>query len=135
MDHDEDEFGFDDDGLDDLPAHALQQLEFTAIRATQAHADATPAPAESDYGDDDDDDEVVDLREEDAVPQASTWVDASNGAPRQHNRHHLNHSYARDNGSQNDAMDLDEPPQRSQADAQQLLLRVKKVGKPMGSSA
>jgi len=123
MDNDDD-FDFSDDDLDDLPANTLQQLETTAIRATQHHEPAAP---ESDYGLDDGD-EVINLDDAARPPQASPWV---NVAP-QYQQHLTRTTYAsrentNDNAYYNDAMEVEEQPQRSQIDASQLLLRIKKV--------
>lgn len=59
----DDEFGFSDPDLDDLPAKTLQHLEATAIRATQP----LPTAPESDYGIDAGD-EVVNLDDSEAMP-------------------------------------------------------------------
>ncbi|KAF2654864.1 hypothetical protein K491DRAFT_599979 [Lophiostoma macrostomum CBS 122681] len=104
MDNDDD-FDFSDDGLDDLPANTLQQLETTAIQATQ-HPPRHGAPA-SDYGLDDGD-EVINLDEQSILPRAEPWPPVAQ------------HAY-------NDAMEVEEQPQRSQADVSQLLLRIKKL--------
>ncbi|ORY18641.1 hypothetical protein BCR34DRAFT_473229 [Clohesyomyces aquaticus] len=74
MDED-DESGFSDHDLDDLPANTLQQLEATAVQLTQ-HRPARDA--ESDYGggdgdDGDDGDEVINLDDEPVPPQPAPW--------------------------------------------------------------
>jgi hypothetical protein len=146
---DDDEFGFSDEGLDDLPADALLQLETDAIRATQHEAqyETLPRAPESDYGDyDDDGDEVINLDEQAGIPQASAW--AADAAPRrQHDQaqqeynYDLNGAYgdgANDHGAQDDTIDVDagqeveaqEQPTRSQVDVHQLLLRIKKASFP-----
>lgn len=123
---DDDDFDFSDRDLDDLPANTLQQLETTAIRATQ-HREA-PAP-ESDYGLDDGD-EVINLDDAARPPQPSPWVNA----PPQHHQHYQQDDHqttnVHDNGYYSDAMEVEEQPRRSQADPNQLLLRIKKVQHP-----
>ncbi|KAH7072219.1 hypothetical protein BKA63DRAFT_65103 [Paraphoma chrysanthemicola] len=120
MDLDAADFDFSDAELDDLPAHALQHLEASAVRATQHHAHSQRALAapESDYGLDDGD-EVVNLDDDDAAAPRYT-------PPRQP------YDYARHGDEQPgahvaDDMDVDEQPRRSQADATQLLSRIKKL--------
>lgn len=133
MDQDDD-FEFSDDDLDDLPANTLQQLETTAIHATQH--DEAPA-AESDYGLDDGD-EVINLDDAAPPPQASPWVNVSQQQQQQQQHRQPQESYPHanvddndnDNGYYNDAMEVEEQPHRSQADPNQLLLRIKKVRLP-----
>lgn len=126
MDQDDD-FDFSDDGLDDLPANTLQQLETTAIQATQSRA-RNNAP-ESDYGLDDGD-EVINLDDTVVPPQASPWaaVDTPNlpRAPPQGYDYSYNNGNA--NGAYDGAMELDEHPRLSQVNMDpQMLLRIKKV--------
>ena len=68
----DDDFFDDDDGLDDLPANTLQELETRAFQATQHHTitAANQKQSSSDYGlgDGDGEEEVIDL---DAPPQAN----------------------------------------------------------------
>ena len=132
MDND-DEFDFSDDGLDDLPANTLQQLEAHAIQATH-HPGHHDAPA-SDYGLEDDGDEVINLDEQTIVPQAATesWVSAEAphfAQPPQH-EHDYNqddaNGYEDANGAYDYAMEVEEQPRRSQADVNTLLMRIKKV--------
>lgn len=118
MDQD-DEFDFADHELDELPANTLQQLETTALRATQHCASATGP--ESDYGLDDGD-EVVNLDDAAGPPQASAWVAEAPQFTQHQQRCH------EDNDAYHDAMEAGEQPRRSQADVGQLLLRIKKVG-------
>ncbi|KAF2732212.1 hypothetical protein EJ04DRAFT_514063 [Polyplosphaeria fusca] len=108
MDED-DEFDFSDHDLDDLPANTLQQLEKTAILSTQAPA--TDHAHESDYGLEDGD-EVINLDDEGAASVAP---------------HHPSDQDERTHRLHDGAMDIDGPPARSQADANQLLLRIKKL--------
>jgi hypothetical protein len=125
MDQDDD-FDFSDDDLDHLPANTLHQLETTAIHATQQQYEA-PAP-ESDYGLDDGD-EVVNLNDAARPPQASSWLNVPQR--QQHYQAQDSHQDANvhvdDHGYYNDAMEVEEQPRRSQADPNQLLLRIKKV--------
>lgn len=87
-DNDDDDFGFDDDDLDLLPAHALHHLEESAWKATQ-HGPPVGGP-ESDYGLEDGDevvnlddgDEIVDLNHNiasgyDEMPRPSQNADAT----------------------------------------------------------
>ena len=120
MDND-DEFDFSDDGLDDLPANTLQQLEAHAIQATQ-HP--------SDYGLEDDGDEVINLDEQTIVPQAATesWVSVAVPPQQDHGYSHDDWNRYQDaNGADDDAMEVEEQPRRSQADVNTLLMRIKKV--------
>ncbi|KAF2010494.1 hypothetical protein BU24DRAFT_399888 [Aaosphaeria arxii CBS 175.79] len=128
MDRHDDDFDFDDDGFDDLPDDALQELEFTAIRATQAQPAPFNAPVESNYGEEDED-ELIDLRDQNGIPRQQSWANAPSQPSRARFDHVYAHNdYAQDNPSQNDSMDIDEQqPRRSQVDPQQLLLRVKKL--------
>jgi hypothetical protein len=116
----EDDFDFSDTDLDDLPANTLQHLEASAIRATQHQA--PPAP-ESDYGLDDGD-EVVNLDDDDAVPTHAY----SNAVP-QYAQAQPADDYTHNGDSlDQDEMDVEEQPRRSQADPNTLLSRIKKVG-------
>jgi hypothetical protein len=114
---DDDEFGFSDPDLDNLPLDTLHEFETTALRATQhTHLGdyqdnhdhylyprhASPATPESDYGLDND--HVVDLDDTASHPPHIKTEPA----------HHQLHS---------------QPP-RSQADPDALLLRIKQVRRP-----
>lgn len=124
---DDDEFDFSDNDLDDLPANTLQQLETTAIRATQQiRHDADDSAY---YGldvDDDDGDEVINLDDATDAPRF-----------RQVQQHHDYSPALNGNGNDESNMGLyggvmhvdvdDEPPRQSQADVSKLLLRIKKV--------
>lgn len=112
---DDDEFDFSDHDLDDLPANTLQQLETTAICATQHHRNDSAAHG-SDYGLDDGD-EVVNLDDE---------ADAPGFAPAQQN-YGYNPTNTDGNALYGDAMEVEEPPRQSQADVSKLLQRIKKV--------
>ena len=121
----DDEFDFSDHDLDDLPANTIEQFEAAAIRATQQ---PQPRRAASDYGLDDGD-EVINLDDEDGF------------APGQQGRGHDPYdtydaydAYAggtaieESNNNHDERMQVVEPPPRSQADPDQLLSRIKKVG-------
>lgn len=124
---DDDDFDFSDADLDDLPANTLQQLETTAIRATQQqHNDAAADQDDSAYygfadGDDDDDD-VVNLDDDTPAPRF----------PTDHHNHHA-HGYQTtqpDSGVRTQyggAMEAEELPRQSQVDVGKLLERIKKV--------
>jgi hypothetical protein len=121
---DDDDFGFSDSDLDDLPANTLQHLEANAVRATQHQQQAGP---ESDYGLEDGD-EVVNL--DDDNPAAHHAYSAA--AP-QYTQPQPDHAYDDSHGQQQqqlyaDQMEVEEQPYRSQADPGQLLSRIKKVG-------
>lgn len=119
---DEDDFDFSDSDLDDLPANTLHNLEANAVRATQHQP--PPAP-ESDYGLDHGD-EVVNL--DDDSGQAHAYAVP---AP-QYTQDQQGYDYTHDgdDGPDQDQMEVEEqePPWRSQADPNQLLTRIKKVG-------
>jgi hypothetical protein len=137
---DDDDFDFSDADLDDLPANTLQQLETTALRATQQQPPPPPqshhAPARHDavaqeevsayYGfDDGDEDEVVNLDDEPAAPH----VPNSNSAA------HAYQATPRDNGvnAQLDgAIEVEVLPPQSRVDVGRLLERIKKVRFLMG---
>jgi hypothetical protein len=102
---DEDDFDFSDPDLDDLPANTLHQIEANALRATQHQ----PAVPESDYGLDDGD-EVINL--DDAGSQYPHAAQQDGDFP-----HDADH----------DQMEVAEQPRPTQADAGQLLSRIKKV--------
>jgi len=121
----DDEFDFSDDDLDDLPANTLQQLETTAIRATQHFP---PTALESEYGLDDGD-EVINLNDA-APPQPSPWVNVPRHQPNHPYPQHDSRNDANGNSFYNDAMEIEEQPRRSQIDSNQLLLRIKKVFPP-----
>jgi hypothetical protein len=113
---DEDDFDFSDPDLDDLPANTLHQIEANALRATQ-HQAAVP---ESDYGLDDGDgdgdgDEVINLDDD-----GSQYPHAA-----QQNGDFPN------NGDHDQMRGVAEQPRPTQADARQLLLRIKKVRYPL----
>jgi hypothetical protein len=119
---DDDEFGFSDPDLDNLPLDTLHEFETTALRATQhTHLGdyqdnhdhylyprhASPATPESDYGLDND--HVVDLDDTASHPPHIKTEPA----------HHQLHSQPPHS----------QPP-RSQADPDTLLLRIKQVRRP-----
>jgi hypothetical protein len=112
---DDDEFDFSGHELDELPADQWDELETTAIQATQ-HATQHPVrylvQPEDDYGgfDDDGGDEVINL---DDVQQNYDY-----------NSNHNDHNPAHNNGY-GDTIDV---PRQSQADPSQLLQRIKQVG-------
>ena len=117
---DDDEFDFSDADLDDLPANTLQQLETTAIRATQQQNDIIVDEEDSAYYgfDDGDEDEVVNL--DDDAPHLPSNIN---------NNNHV-HGYQTtqpDNGVDNGAMEVEELPRQSQIDVGKLLERIKKV--------
>lgn len=128
---DDDDFDFSDHDLDDLPANTIEQFEAAAIRATQQ---PQTRRAKSDYGLDDAD-EVVNLDDDDGYAQGQrhdpydaydtydtydegTTIDESN-------------NYRQTQPPQGSAWQAVEPPQGSQADPDQLLSRIKKVGWPL----
>jgi hypothetical protein len=102
---DEDDFDFSDPDLDDLPANTLHQIEANALRATQ-HQAAVP---ESDYGLGDGD-EVINLDDDGSQYPHAAQQDGD--LP---------------NDGDHDQMGVAEQPRPTQADAGQLLLRIKKV--------
>lgn len=119
---DDDDFGFSDSDLDDLPANTLQHLEANAVRATQQQQQTGP---ESDYGLDDGD-EVVNLDDDNAAAHHAYSV----AAP-QYTQPQQEYAYDDSHGQQQlyaDQMEVEEQPYRSQADPGQLLSRIKKVG-------
>ena len=85
----------------------------------------------------DDGDEVINLDEQSILPQAEPWAPVAQHqfaqpaqqpqAYTQQNDIEYAHAYGNDEGAYNDAMEVEEQPQRSQADVNQLLLRIKKV--------
>lgn len=136
LDDMDDTFDFDDDGFDDLPADALQELEYTAIRATQHQNKGNIANEESEegeYEDGEDDEEIVDLRDQPAA--IDHYVHQLRQQQQQSQPPQQQSAYDYEHGLQTDAMDVDEPPARSQADAPQLLLRIKKVPLPANLTA
>lgn len=164
-DQDDDDFGFDDDDLDDLPANALEHLEANALRATQqSRPQPPPHPVqESDYGLDDSE-EVVNLNDASGLPRASPWVVtvpvSHHTQPQREDTHDYDYDYQQngDNDGYNDKknnyaavgpddydqggagahsqtlhqhfVNVQELPQPSQADPNQLLQRIKKVRCP-----
>ena len=100
----DDEFDFDDDGLDLLPAHTLPQLETTAIRATQ-HQGRTNA-SESDYGLEDGD-EVINLDDAAAAPRSSPWVAVDAPKYSRAQQQHDNFASELENGLYDDAMEVE----------------------------
>lgn len=68
--HDEGDDFFSDDGLDNIPQNAFDELEETAIRQTQATQLAQPPPSSSNYGDDFDDEDLDDAEVFDAAQDA-----------------------------------------------------------------
>lgn len=123
---DEDDFDFSDLGLDDLPADTLHNLEASAIRATQHQA--PPAP-ESDYGLDDGD-EVVNLDDDDDAgpPHAYNLPAPQYAQAQQAYDNDYTHTHNGEDSLDQDRMEIEEPPRRSQADPNMLLTRIKKVG-------
>jgi hypothetical protein len=117
---DEGEFDFSDSDLDDLPANTLHHLEANAIRATQHPPDAAP---ESDYGLEDGD-EVINLDDDDAGAANAYSVAAPQYTQGQQGFDYQNG----DDQVYQGQMEVEEQPYRSQADAGQLLSRIKKVG-------
>ncbi|KAL5373282.1 hypothetical protein DPSP01_012854 [Paraphaeosphaeria sporulosa] len=117
---DDDDFDFSDADLDHLPANTLQQLETTALRATQPqHHAVVPADDSAYYGfDDGDEDQVVNL-------------DDDRGAPRFPNTHAEAYQPTQpDHGASaqyDGAVDVDELPRQSQVDVGKLLERIKKL--------
>ncbi|KAH4182512.1 hypothetical protein HBI26_214770 [Parastagonospora nodorum] len=119
---DDDDFGFSDSDLDDLPANTLQHLEANAVRATQHQQQAGP---ESDYGLDEGD-EVVNLDDDNAAAHHAYSV----AAPEYTQPQQTDYAYDDSNGQQQlyaDQMEVEEQPYRSQADPGQLLSRIKKL--------
>ena len=138
-----DDFDFSDHDLDDLPANTFEQFEAAAIRATQQQATQQQttqqqttqqqhAALASDYGLDDGD-EVINLDDQDRFAQPQQG--------RAHASHATYDAYdAYEEGTtidegdtyqhehENEHMQLVEPPRQSQADPDQLLSRIKKVG-------
>lgn len=130
----DDDFDFSDHDLDDLPANAIEQFEAAAIRATQQ---AQARRAESNYGLDDGD-EVINLDDADGFAQGQQG--------RGHDPHDAydayeaydegttideNNSYRQTQPPRASAWQVVGPPRPSQADPDQLLLRIKKVGEPI----
>ncbi|PVI01845.1 hypothetical protein DM02DRAFT_613372 [Periconia macrospinosa] len=103
MDHDE--FDFSDPDLDDLPASTLLQLEKSALHATQQ-----PRPDNT---------------------QGYAFEDAHGGLSHGHGDEIINlddnHGPHHNRLSGGALMDVDEPPQQSQADVVKLLQRIKKL--------
>ena len=138
----DDDFDFSDHDLDDLPANAIEQFEAAAILATQQQT-TQHAASESDYGLDDGD-EVINLDDEDGFAQAhqdrahdshatydaydayeeGTTIDEGNTYQHDHDHEH---------GHEHEHVQLVEPPRQSQADPDQLLSRIKKVGQLLTS--
>jgi hypothetical protein len=134
----DDDFDFSDHDLDDLPANTIEQFEAAAILATQQQT-TQHAASESDYGLDDGD-EVINLDDQDRFAQAQqgrahdshatydaydayeegTTIDEGNTYQHEHEHEH-------------EHMQLVEPPRQSQADPDQLLSRIKKVGQLLTS--
>lgn len=119
----DDEFDFSDHDLDDLPANTIEQFEAAAIRATQQ---PQTGRAESDYGLDDGD-EVINLDDEDGFAQGQQ--------ARGHDPYDTHDTYDAynegttiDESNHYEHTQVVEPPRQSQADPDQLLARIKKVG-------
>ncbi|KAL6703391.1 hypothetical protein ACN47E_009733 [Coniothyrium glycines] len=115
---DDEDFGFSDHDLDDLPPHALQHLEAKAARATQRPTYRAPS---SDYGLDDGD-EVVNL--DDHQPSHAHAYAGTEHVPAL--------DEAEDGDTRNVRLQghpgaLEQQPPRSQADPDQLLQRIKKL--------
>lgn len=133
----DDDFDFSDHDLDDLPANAIEQFEAAAIRATQQpqQQQTGVAAPESDYGLDDGD-EVVNLDDEDGFARGQQ--DRTHDPYDTHNAHDAYDAHdahdAYDEGTTIDESNLHEhtpatqPPRQSQADLDQLLVRIQKVG-------
>lgn len=120
-----DDFDFSDHDLDDLPANTIQQFEADAIRATQQQQQQTRHTApESDYGLEDGD-EVINLDDEQGFAQAQ-----HGRAHDSHDTHDTYHDYDTtvDEGNYYKITQVAEQPRQSQADPDQLLSRIKKVG-------
>ncbi|KAF2451021.1 hypothetical protein P171DRAFT_349615 [Karstenula rhodostoma CBS 690.94] len=121
---DDDDFDFSDADLDGLPANTLQQLETTAIRATQqqqSHLD-NAAVHEDDsayYGfDHGDEDEVVNLDDDRGAPHFP-----NNDATGYQATQPDNAATAQYHG----AVEVEEVPRQSQVDVRRLLERIKKL--------
>lgn len=115
---DDDDFDFSDSDLDDLPANTLQQLETTAILATQRQPDHRGALHDEEIAFDGlfdvvDDDEVWDPRD---TPYPADSLDSA-GNPR-----NVLHPTQRI-----PAVTPDSAPVQSQADVGKLLERIRKV--------
>jgi hypothetical protein len=131
MAEDDYDYDFSDSDLDDLPANTLLHLEANAIRATQQPARAAP---ESDYGLDDGD-EVINLDDDDDddFSQAQQAHGYNSNSTSSSNRNNKNKTNNNNNNISSHAlygeqMQVEELPRPSQADAGQLLSRIKKVG-------
>ena len=129
----DDEFDFSDHDLDDLPSNTFQQFEAEAIRATQQQQQQQQqqtgrAAPESDYGLDDGD-EVINLDDADGFVQGHQ---ARGHGP--YDTHDTFDAYEEgttiDESNNYEHVHVLEPPRRSQADPDQLLSRIKKVGNP-----
>jgi hypothetical protein len=120
----DDEFDFSDHDLDDLPANTIEQFEAAAIRATQQ---PQTQRAESNYGLDDGD-EVVNLDDD-----AAGYAQGQQGRGHDpYDTHDANDAYDEgttiDESNRYEFVQTAEPPRRSQADPDQLLSRIRKVG-------
>jgi len=122
------DFDFSDHDLDDLPANTIEQFEAAAIRATQQQQQQqqqqqTRQPAGgSDYGLDDAD-EVINLDDEDGFVQGEDPHDTFDAYDAYEEGTTIDESY---NYQHQHA--VEQPPRQSQADPDQLLARIKKVG-------
>lgn len=134
---DDDDFDFSDADLDDLPANALQQLETTAIRATQQPRDTrdlTPVEDSAYYGfDEGNEDEVVNLDDTRGPPHFAN--DIVNGGYAGSHGGYQTTQQENGGGVQYDgAMEVDRVPQQSQVDVGKLLERINKVGTNVGNT-
>ena len=111
---DDDEFDFSDSDLDDLPANTLQQLETTAILATQRQHGELSFDRVFDVADDD---EVWDPRD--------TPYPADDASAESHTHAVLHHAHQPT--QQPHATYPDNAPVQSQVDVGKLLERIKKV--------
>jgi hypothetical protein len=125
----DDDFNFSDHDLDDLPANTIEQFEAAAIRATQQ---PQTRRIESDYGPDDAD-EVINLDDEDGHAQGQRHdpYDTYDAYEAYDEGTTIDEShYKQTQPPQGSAWQVVEPPRQSQADPDQLLSRIKKVGQP-----
>ncbi|KAF1949039.1 hypothetical protein CC80DRAFT_497805 [Byssothecium circinans] len=124
---DDDEFDFSGHELDDLPANALQELETTAIQATQHQANSH-APADgSDYGSDDGD-EVINLDDAAGASRFNQLQQNHSYAPAHDSHSGFNHPHNELYGEPMEMeveVEVEEAPRQSQADPNRMLRRIK----------
>lgn len=121
------DFGFSDHDLDDLPANAIEQFEAAAIRATQQPPPTANAAPESDYGLDDGD-EVVNLDDAAEFAQGPRGHDSYGGAYEAYEAYEaFDEGTTIDEGNTHEHVQTVPAPRPSQADPDQLLARIKKV--------